>query len=485
MTLSVEQAPSEQDLRLVFRVADSGVGVPKDRLPVIFERFTQGDASSSRRYGGAGLGLSICKSLAELMGGGMSAESQVGRGSMFSCTVRLERALDLEPRVTPDCSALTVLVAEDHQPTRAALRELLESWSATVLEACTLDAARRALLKAKSAGGVDLALLDGRLPGLTGPDAATAMRELRELGQETTAYLRLLDTEAARHSPPDEAELFCSTLRKPIKRASLAALLSSFRDAPRPGGFDSAGQRNAPEPSALAPVSILIAEDSEFNAYVIKAYLKSFGQQPTLARNGAQALELYKRNRFDLVLMDVHMPDMDGYAATASIRAYEATNRLKRTPILALTANALAGDAEKSLAAGCDAHLSKPVRKSELIAAIQRFQPASGPEAYATASSDPERITLLIPPELRESARQRLAQLRESADRILLALGLDDLEATLREAELLQTEGAALGLDALSRVGEQLRTAGQNLNPQAVRRAMDELLALLSRVVVS
>jgi PAS domain S-box-containing protein len=484
VTLSLErETGAGAEFVLALRVADSGVGIPKDRLPTVFERFIQGDASSTRRYGGAGLGLSICKGLAELMGGALRVESQVGRGSAFTCSLRLERIPEEEPG-QPDFSNLTALVVEDHQPTRTAICELLKSWSATALEAPNLDAARRALLQAQGFDGVDVVLLDGRLPELTGQDGVTAAFELKTLGEEKTAFIQLLDTETARNAPSDSAELFCAALRKPIKRAALAALLASFRgDAP----WSEAPASDQPpaadvERAPLPPVSILIAEDSEFNAYVIKAYLKSLCQHPTLARNGVQALEQYKRRRYDLVLMDVLMPEMDGYAATAAIRAHEAANGLKRVPILALTANALTGDEEKSLAAGCDAHLSKPVRKGELLAAVRRF--CSEPIHGGCETLESERITISMPPALREAAQLRLAGLRENADRILLALGLDDFDTAARYGEQLRTEGAALGLDAFSRLGDQLDEAGRTLDRQAVCNAVDELLALLGRIVI-
>ncbi len=360
-------------------VTDTGIGIPEDKRQAIFENFTQVDSSTTRKYGGTGLGLGISRRLVEMMGGTIWVESRLGFGSTFHFTTRLPAHQPSESdmnRALLRTSALAgrrVLLADDHAASGRMIREHLSRFSAEVHEAPDGATALQMLRQTVAQGKrFDLAILDDRMPVLNGCQLATILNTDPELRAIPTILLTS-ETGLPDARQPD-AVGFRSCLVKPIRRAALLqAVLQALSsnhpaDVPLPGN-----QPEGSSPGNVGPLRILLVEDLEDNRDVIALFLKDCPYTIEMAEDGLDALEKFTTSRYDLVLMDIQMPQMDGYAATAAIRRWESDARRAPTPIVALTANAFQEELDKSLAAGCDAHLTKPIKKKTLLEAIRRY----------------------------------------------------------------------------------------------------------------
>lgn len=366
-----------EPITLLFSVKDTGIGIPPEKLEYIFDKFTQADTSTTRRYGGTGLGLPITKRLVELMGGRITVTSQPGQGSTFSFTIRLPRQpAPSEPHIIPiaDLRRLKILIVDDNATNRLILRETLSNWEAVVDEAPSGVSGLEKLRKARDAGApYRLVLLDYRMPGTDGFQVAEAIQEDPSLVGTTllmlTSDLRSGDLACVRTLG------VAGCLVKPVKRAELRQAINL------------ALSRTHDQPKALVPTQpqlredqealrILLVDDSADNRMLIEAYLKKRSYQIDLAENGELAVAQFKSGTYDLVLMDMQMPVMDGYTATRIIRQWESQSGLKPTPIIALTAFALKEEVRKSLEAGCDAHLTKPIKKATLLETLSKMRPS-------------------------------------------------------------------------------------------------------------
>lgn len=364
---------------LHFTVTDTGIGIPEDKVDAIFQNFTQVDSSTTRKYGGTGLGLGISKRLVEMMGGAIWVESRLGLGSTFHFTMRLPARQASEPSpYTPrlPLSALAgrrILVVDDHETNRLVVREHLSRLEAQVYEAPDGASALQILRQAAAREQrYDLVVLDGRMPGMDGFQLARALKADAQLSGVPaimlTSEARLPDTQHL------EAAGLRACLAKPIRRAPL--LKAVLRALATEHGTDlplPAARPAAPGPEGTGPLRILLVEDLEDNRLVIALFLKDKPYTIETAEHGLEAVEKFKAGRYDLILMDIQMPQMDGYAATAAIRHWEHEQHHAPTPIVALTANAFQEDLEKSLAAGCNAHLTKPIKKKTLLEAIRQY----------------------------------------------------------------------------------------------------------------
>ncbi|GAB6044052.1 PAS domain S-box protein [Endothiovibrio diazotrophicus] len=370
VTLRVE--PREAGLR--FAVHDTGIGIAAERQGAIFQAFTQEDASVTRRYGGSGLGLTICQRLAGMMEGEIGLESEMGRGSTFHFNVPLEAAEP--PEATPDATAelagMQVLVVDDYAVNRFILNEMLTALGAEVTLRDGFENGLREVENAP-AGAFDLVLLDCRMPGADGFSMAHAVRRLTQPRPPPMVMLssdvRHCDAEHARH-------LGLPLVQKPFRRSELLRAISAAL-----GGAAHSGKRReatATPPARGRGLTILAAEDNPDNALLLRAYLKRTPHHLELVENGERAVAAVQARRFDLILMDMQMPVMDGYSATRAIRAWEREQGRTPIPILALTAHALGEDHRRSLDAGCDEHLNKPLKKPQLLTAIERFGGGGG-----------------------------------------------------------------------------------------------------------
>jgi PAS domain S-box-containing protein len=379
---------SREEVGLHFAVSDTGIGLPPDKQQVIFEAFTQADSSTTRRYGGTGLGLAISSRLVSLMGGQLAVESEVGRGSTFHFTARfgLSRETLMQPlRKWVDLEGLPVLVVDDNATNRSILQELLAHWT---LRPTAVDGGRAAVAEMQRASAAGdpfrLVLLDAMMPEMDGFGVVEQIQQHSPLAGATILMLSSADRaeDVARCRELGVARY----LRKPIKQSELLdAILTALdeaRDAHAPnaeGGSEwtapaADGRADATRDtvSGMGRLRILLAEDNEINQALAVRLLQKRGHSVVVTGNGREALAALEHQPFDVILMDVQMPEMDGLAATAAIRAKEKTSGT-HIPIVALTAHAMKGDRERCLAAGMDGYVSKPLRAAELCAELARL----------------------------------------------------------------------------------------------------------------
>ncbi len=357
-----------------FSISDTGIGIPPDKLAAIFESFTQAHASMTRRYGGTGLGLTISRQLAELMNGRIWVESTLGEGSRFHCSVQL--AVQSSPTSTPDnvqvnLQGVRTLVVDDHATNRLILRETLAALGAQVTDTASgheaIEEWRRA---STSARPYELLLLDCRMPGM---DGFQVVEEIRRASHPQGLTIVML---ASDHWADDIARTYDMGLGgyliKPIRRSDLLQTISIALDRSKGIQHTTSSAPVAPSPSTeVRALRVLLVEDSPDNQVLVRSYLKQTPYRLDIADHGAIGLELFKNGCYDLILMDMQMPVMDGYEATQAIRAWEREQDLPPTQVIALTALALKEDGVKILAAGCNAHMTKPIKKHTLLEVLQ------------------------------------------------------------------------------------------------------------------
>ena len=363
--------PDTDLLDVQFTVTDTGIGIPADRIPSLFDSFSQVDASTTRKYGGTGLGLAISRRLVELLGGRIWVDSELGKGTRASFVIQAAEgpagaadpnahhaAADAE---VPGLAGRRVLIVDDHAATRRSLQRQFEAWG---LVAATAGSGDEALAWMREGQKFDLALLDMQMPGMDGFAVAAAIRQLLGRGAPPLILLSSL-------ARPDRAAGdFAATLTKPVRASRLynavsdllAPDLSPASDAVEAGPVARLADRH--------PLRVLVAEDNLVNQKIALLMLERFGYLAELAANGLEAVEAVRRTPFDLVLMDLQMPELDGLEATRQILAEHPAGRRPR--IVALTANAFDDDRRACLAAGMDDYLSKPLQMDKLEQALVR-----------------------------------------------------------------------------------------------------------------
>jgi len=363
------ESKDERSASLSFSVRDTGIGIPKEKQAAIFQEFVQADSSTTRKYGGTGLGLTISARLIELMGGRISVESEPGRGSTFRFTVRIQRAKVLTPPMVrlAELEGTRVLIVDDNDTNRRILDENVRDWGMKPILAEGFAPALSALRTARDAGDpFPLVLLDLQMPGRDGFSLADEVRRDPALARTRIVLL-------ASSIGPAEVDRchelgIKAHLAKPVKPSQLRDVLRAVL-----GGV---GRQTPPAPAAAATSRagrrrrILLAEDNRVNQRVATDLLEGRGHEVVVAGNGREALELLERSSFDLVLMDVQMPVLDGFEATAEIRRKE-TAGARRVPIIAMTAHALSGDRERCLQGGMDGYLPKPIDPQALFSAVE------------------------------------------------------------------------------------------------------------------
>lgn len=376
----------EDDLVLHIQVIDTGVGIPPEKQRRIFEEFGQADASTTRTFGGTGLGLTISSRLVEMMGGRIWVESEVGQGSAFQFTARfmLQQDQDRLAREFPNALRdLPVLIVDDREINRRIYSEILEGWRLKPVVASGPGPALDALTEAIARNDpFRMILTDAEMPGMNGFELAEKIRQM-------PAYKRAVVMMLSSAAVPDQQSLarragIDRCLAKPIKQADLYdAIMHSMGSSKAEGG-------GVDEEALIAPpLRILLAEDGLVNQRVAMDLLKRHHHEVEVAVNGLQAVARFNADHFDLVLMDVHMPEMDGLEATERIRELEQESTVgSAIPVIALTANAMKGDREKCLAAGMNDYISKPIRAADLYAVILRNAPENpiGPKVSPVPS---------------------------------------------------------------------------------------------------
>ncbi|WP_128000198.1 hybrid sensor histidine kinase/response regulator [Piscinibacter defluvii] len=490
-----ECARDGQRVRLRFEVRDTGIGLAPEALARLFQPFTQADASTSRRYGGSGLGLAICRHLVERMGGEIGVESEPGRGSCFHFSL----SFGLQPQAAPppdaDLPGLRVLVVDDNPAARELLCTLASAFGLQAETAPDGTAALQAVAQADAQDRpFELLLLDWHMPGLDG-----------------VACLERLAHVAGRHAPPtvlmvtafnlEEAERqlaarglrVAGLLPKPVTPSGLQDACANALGRPRPGPRRNEQRQELLQArqAGMAGAHVLVVEDNPINQELARDLLNRAGIVVNIAGDGQEALAILSRERFDAVLMDCQMPVMDGYEATRALRQRP---ELKDLPVIAMTANAMAGDREKVLQAGMSDHVAKPIRVDDLFATLARWvHPALTPSVRETPLPTLDKRAGVAAVMGDEALYRRLLGLfreRESdfVARFRQARRQGDEEASTRHAHDLKSVAGTLGMPALQRAAAALeeacrqRTEASSLEPllQAVERELAPVLASLA-----
>jgi len=385
--------------RLLFSVSDTGIGVGENQRQTIFESFHQADGSTSRRYGGTGLGLSISKRLVEKMGGQIGLESRPGTGSrfFFEVTLAVETAESPIESPPPGLANLSVLVAEINDAQRAALAERLAAWGCRCAAVAAASEAIEALDEARKRGDpFSVLLLDLRMIEAA-PDSLHEFA-LRS-GGKTLPVIALVPT-ASRIAESFRREIgWHEHVVKPVTNLRLRSALVSVLRRLAPGAAEPQRKPSATQSKKAVRVTghVLLVEDNLINQEVAAALLRKRGYQVTVADNGLQALDSLDRETFDIVLMDVQMPEMDGFETTRRLRA---NPRLANLPVIAMTAHALKGDRERCLAAGMNDYIAKPVRAAQLLAILDKWlSPERKPDGSEADGAPPQPDQSPSPPQ--------------------------------------------------------------------------------------
>ncbi len=374
--ISVRPEPREgQACELRFAVRDTGIGIPHEAQARLFKSFTQVDASTTRRYGGTGLGLAISQRLAEIMGGRMWVESEPGRGSKFLFTLKLDSVADAAAPAAPhaDLRGKRLLVVDDNPAARRIFATLAENWS---MPAAVESDATAALARLRAGEKFDVALIDREMPDT---DGVMLAREIRRLPGGSALPLILIST-IGRQCEPDEASMFVTVVTKPAKPAQLLKAITAGLSAPGAVAADTPAAPIAPAPVKIGPMRLLLAEDNPVNQKVALHMLARVGCRADTAVNGFEVLAALQRQPYDVILMDVQMPELDGLETTRRIRTAQKPSQ-PGPWIIALTANSLEGDRERCVGAGMDDYLSKPIKSAELIEVLQRAVQNAGRNA--------------------------------------------------------------------------------------------------------
>ena len=474
---------------LQFSVRDTGIGIPLDRQDRLFKSFQQVDASTARHYGGTGLGLAISKRLAELMGGKIWVESEAGQGSTFHFTILVQAPAATAPvlwqSAQPMLSAKRLLVIEDNRTNRRIIAQRAEQWGMTI-EAT--ENGPKALAIVQGGEHFDTIILDLQLPDM---DALMLATEIRKLPAGRYAPLLLLSSVRAgyddvRPMPPGVA----ATIRKPIHPAQLLEALC------RALGVQPQRERKAPAAPALdadlarrLPLRLLLADDNPINQKVGLSVLHRLGYRADLANNGVEVLEALEQKAYDILFLDVQMPEMDGLEAARKICQKWSAD--KRPRIIAMTGNALVGDREKCLQAGMDDYISKPIRISDLQSALERWGPMMSRKSETTFLTRPKPVPVeslldekiiaelrAMPPSggvplLKElidlfldSAPSRITQISQS---------INDAPMLAFHAHALKSMSLNLGTKRIIEVAQKLEELGRTRNVHGAPALLKEL----------
>ena len=385
LSMKPDEAQNNSLLHLNFSVRDTGIGIQPERLERLFKPFSQGDASTARHYGGTGLGLAISKQLVELMGGKMWAESSPGAGSTFHFTINFQAETQSAPFALagpqPKLADLRLLIVDDNATVRRVVAEQVAKWGMVPYSA---ESPQQALEWLKKGEQYDLGVLDLQMPGMDG--LALAMEIHKLPGAAMMPLVLLMPLGLHSDAPGSTHIMFAHTVNKPVKPAQFCEVLVRALLSPKAAARQQPTSKPGQPLTERLPLSILLCDDNAINQKVAAHILQLLGYQPGLAANGREALDALDREPYNLIFMDVMMPEMDGLEATRAIRERQkagATNYHSSIVIVAMTAQAMQGDREKCLAAGMDDYLAKPIRPKDVRAVVERWGPQATPAAPA------------------------------------------------------------------------------------------------------
>jgi two-component system, sensor histidine kinase and response regulator len=496
-----QETVADEEVQLRFSVTDTGCGVPANKQEIIFDPFAQAAGYITRKHGGTGLGLSISRQLIEMMGGRIWIESTVGKGSTFHFTAHLGRQTNpiVQPSLRPASSlvGLPVLVVDDNATNRFILEETLTSWQMSPISAENGPAALEAIRRSEQAGTpFPLVLLDGCMPDMDGFAVAEAIHRNPAMAGAKVLML----TSAADHVHADRYQTLgvAAHLTKPVSQSALFDAVITVLGA----GLADETASAADEENLLVarrPLRILLAEDNLVNQKLACRLLEKWGHSVITVGNGLEAVHAVEKERFDAVLMDIQMPEMDGLEATARIRkAEKATGR--HVPIIALTAHATAGDRTLCFEAGMDGYASKPIRREELLKALHDLtgdappaEVVEAPSAMRPVATDPvpfdyaEVLQRLGGDEdlLHEIATLFLESGPEALGTLQKAMARSDWNAVSRAAHSLK---GAIGNFAAKRATEatlKLETAARQDDTEIAREAWNELRGEMAQLLTA
>jgi len=492
---SVEETAKHVSMR--FEVSDTGAGISLEAQTRIFDEFSQADGSTTRKHGGSGLGLAISKQLVGMMGGSIHVESALGAGSTFSFTSRFEKQetqAQEDSRSAPMgmLTGVRALIVESTAINRGILHSQMSNWGMTNRVAATPEQAVDLLSQAAARGApYDIAIIDLGLPGMDALELARTIRVRAEIAKVRLVMLtrRQVDIRNAREAGID------ACLAKPVRQTVLYECLVNVM----------AGQSQEPaappvarEPASAAPSkirgNILLVEDNLINQQVALGILQIQGYNVTVVNNGREALDAHSQGEFDLILMDCHMPEMDGFEATREIRGRERTFTGKRVPVVALTANAMAQDREECLNAGMDDHLSKPFSMQTLQDMLDRWMPAAA-SAPATAAQPAPRSHAKAGEVLDRQVLEQLSKVRTNGKPELLArvinlylvespklvqklkqaAGASDARAIARSAHSLKSSSANVGAKVLSGYCADIEASARRADTEEARKILAKI----------
>jgi len=480
------------EVRLHFSVTDTGIGIPPEKRKLIFEAFSQADNSTTRRYGGTGLGLAISQQLVELMGGRIWVESYAGQGSTFHFTATFEVQTPAgfeRDSLGPQLTNLPVLIVDDNETNRRILEEVLTNWhmqpvaadgSAAALAAMEKSAAENHLFK--------VILLDAHMPMMDGFGLAERIQK-----DPRCRGIKLIMLTSA-GQPEDVSR--CQTLgisaylTKPVKQSELLDVIVSVL-SPREQQPSLASQPRRGSRSIRRRLKVLLAEDNAVNQLLASRILESLDHHVTVVSNGREALSAAQAGRFDLIVMDVQMPEMDGFEATAAIRKLEKATG-KHIPIIAMTAHAMKGDRERCLAASMDGYVSKPIRVADVEQAVTQAMAANqSSNAGSTSTAEDSLVdeaAILSGMDgnrklLRDLTRIFVADCPKQLVEIKAAIQMGDAERLRRAAHALKGSVGNFAAKKAFAIAGQLETMGKNGNLDAAQGICVALEGELSQLI--
>ena len=494
---------------LKFSVQDTGVGMTSEQAAKLFQPFMQADSSTTRKYGGTGLGLTISKRLAEMMGGEIWAESEQGRGSTFSFTANFglgKEKAKKQYKPASELRGMKVLVVDDNATSRDILQEMLESFTFEVTVAASGPEGITELEDANEDKPFELVIMDWKMPGMDGIEASRRIKDHEDLSKIpaivlVTAYGR---EEIMQQSEKVGLEGF---LLKPVNPSMLFdTIIQAFgEEMPEISRVVQRHEQEAETLEHIRGANVLLVEDNEINQQVAKEILEGAGLKITLANDGQEAVNAVKENTYDAVLMDVQMPVMDGYTATREIRK---DGRFKELPIIAMTANAMAGDREKSLEAGMNDHVAKPIDTKELFSTLAKWiEPGDRKIQVDPAKerledkTEPEDDSMSELPGIsvadglkkvggnekfyHKLLLQFLDTNRDSANEIREALEKKDQPLAVRLAHTVKGVAATLGAGALAQVAGELEKTLKTGETGGLSSLLHEFASHLNQVMHS
>jgi PAS domain S-box-containing protein len=473
----------EHNAQVRFSVTDTGIGIPQDRLSVLFSPFTQVDGSTTRRYGGTGLGLAISKQLAELMGGNIGVESREGQGSTFWFTAVFEKQPEgyaVDEESPADIEGANVLVVDDNETNRFLATTLLRSWGCRSDEAADADSALAKLRNAAQRGDpFDIALLDMQMPEMDGAELGRRIKTAPEF--DGTHLIMMTSMGQSSDAAYLERLGFSGYLTKPVRQSQLRECLALAMGMKTPADDTPANAivtRHTVAEAVKHRARILLVEDNITNQQVAFAILNKLGYRADTVANGLEAVRALQSIPYDLVLMDCQMPDMDGYAASRLIRDERSGVLNSMIPIVAITAHAMKGDQEKCIEAGMNDYLAKPIQPKELAGVLDKWLPTKSQGAFSPGirtETDSGRM------DVREAADADIFDERTLRERLM---GDEEMLKTIIEAFLQDIPGQIEALHSsieaedtwqAAQLAHKIKGASGNVAAMAMHKSAQQL----------